>query len=543
MHNLLQGSEYVSMSGKDVPKKEFVELSACCSNLCFQQIEIEQQKAFFSEFWELGDYQAQNVLIKCCMKRSEPKAAIENRDNIRFLRWTYLFPLPSSNIPVCKVFFCNVIGITKNRIFTVQQKIISDSSLKDQRGKHDQHVVKLTETVKTLILVHCESIPHKPSHYKREETTLNYFVNAELTLTQLYSLFVEYYQAVTGILDIPLDETTYTMYFNKNIPFSFTVPRVDVCNICFENENLNSEQEVLSKKAINEHKNLIKSHAELKKELLLRKNELILEFDYAQNLPLPKIPVTEQFYRRLLWLHLFNIHVHNTERSYMFPMLEGFSKKGANTVSNCLFYVIKEECKISCVNKLVLLSDACGGQNRNYTVFSFFSLLSEELQIEIEHVFPVRGHSYCQCDRNFGLYGQKKRKEVIETAEEYVRMIKNSKKPNFIIVSEEDCTIKDYENILKNVNIPKQLQISKAVKIVYYPNGSVDVHSDYSGSFVTYQIEKDISFENLKSASLSIPVGLNPDKLKDIKSLYHYLSKKGKTFFNNYFAKVPIKKK
>ena len=51
----------------------------------------------------------------------------------------------------------------------------------------------------------------------------------------------------------------------------------------------------------------------LKKELLCR------EFDYGQNLPLPKIAVSDQFYRRLIWLQNYNIHVHNSPRSYMFP--------------------------------------------------------------------------------------------------------------------------------------------------------------------------------------------------------------------------------
>lgn len=83
-------------------------------------------------------------------------------------------------------------------------------------------------------------------------------------------------------------------------------------------------------------------------------------------------------------------------------------KKGANSVCNFVEYVIKKELEENYFNKIDLYSDAAGSQNRNYLALRFFSLLSEKYQIEIQHLFPVRGHSYCQCDRNFGLYGKKK---------------------------------------------------------------------------------------------------------------------------------------
>jgi len=138
---------------------------------------------------------------------------------------------------------------------------------------------------------------------------------------------------------------------------------------------------------------------------------IYLEFDFGQNLPLPKIPVSNQFYRRLLWLHVFNVHVFGEhKRSYMYLFLEGKFKKGANTVCNFLLDAIERELKLLArYNKIYLFSDGCGGQNKNYFILSFLSLLCKKLQIEIQHVYPIRGHSYCSCDRNFGLCGQKKK--------------------------------------------------------------------------------------------------------------------------------------
>lgn len=120
-------------------------------------------------------------------------------------------------------------------------------------------------------------------------------------------------------------------------------------------------------------------------------NVLHCEFDFGQNLPLPKLPMNAQFYRRLLWLYVFNVHIYKINRSYMFHFLEGSYKNGANSVCNMVEYAIRKEFEPDSFNKIYLYSDAAGGQNRNYTTLQYFSVLSVELQHEIQHLFPVRG--------------------------------------------------------------------------------------------------------------------------------------------------------
>ena len=116
-------------------------------------------------------------------------------------------------------------------------------------------------------------------------------------------------------------------------------------------------------------------------------------------------------YRRLIWLHFFNVHTFGyNKNSYIYFFFEGKYKKGANTVCNVLNDTIRRELEIGYFNKIYLFSDGCGGQNEKYLVMNFLSLLSEKLQVEIQHLFPVGGHSYCSCERNFGMYGQKKEK-------------------------------------------------------------------------------------------------------------------------------------
>ena len=98
----------------------------------------------------------------------------------------------------------------------------------------------------------------------------------------------------------------------------------------------------------------------IEKKMISENKSLCCEFDFGQNLSLPKIAVSEQFYRRLIWLHIFNVHFYNSksdsekssDHSYMIPFMEGAFKIGANKVCNLLLYVIKEETKIDCCNKI-----------------------------------------------------------------------------------------------------------------------------------------------------------------------------------------------
>ena len=75
--------------------------------------------------------------------------------------------------------------------------------------------MKLTEDVKKLIQQHCEIIPHHKSHYSLKKTQLNYFNDSSITLHTLYISFINYYAAVIGDFDIPIDEKTFFKYFNR----------------------------------------------------------------------------------------------------------------------------------------------------------------------------------------------------------------------------------------------------------------------------------------------------------------------------------------
>lgn len=531
----MQGKEYISENGKLVAAKNFIPVESCCYKKCFNKCSLKLQQRFHETFWGLQDSHKQNILLSSLIKSRDPDT-LQFIERERLIRWIYYFPTDEDNIVVCKKFICDVLSLGRRRIEILQKKMLLKQSLDDARGKHDKHLVKLSNDVQELIKIHCESIPHQRSQYTRESTTLNYFCNPELNLTTLYYLFLEYYTSVTGNLEIPLRESTYSKFFNHNVNFAFKLPRTDVCNQCYESSVTQQQStEIII------HKQEVREYQALKKKFLSEENALKCEFDYAQNLPLPKIPVSEQFYKRLLWLYLFNVHVFNCSNSYMFPFLEGSAKKGANTVCSFVDSTIEREYDKNIHKKIVLFSDAASGQNRNYTVFAFSSALSVKHNVEIWHVFPVRGHSYCQCDRNFGLYSQKKKKkERIETPDEYIELIRDSKDPPFIMVESPNKVLHDFEKTFKGkVRNTNAIKISTARVIHYLPNGNVECYRNYELNEPpdVFKINLKIKLADIIKVSPLI-VGITKQKKADVESLLKYLSSEAQQIYKNYFASI-----
>ena len=162
-----------------------------------------------------------------------------------------------------------------------------------------------------------------------------------------------------------ISETTFRKHFKNNYNIKFKHARSDVCDICFEKER--NIQNLQFDQAYIKHKNNFEIHSLVKKQFLDNdyNKYIVIEFDYSQNKPLPKLPNSCLFYKRLLWLYIFNIHIYQ-DQSYIFHSLEGSSPKNSNSVCSSLFKVIEI---LQIKNKLdgkeiVFLSDNTCAQNK-----------------------------------------------------------------------------------------------------------------------------------------------------------------------------------
>ena len=473
------------------------------------------------------DKEKQDSFLSSTLRKKECKSTQ--------IKWNCFLKLKDlSEVKVCFKFIIQLFQISKQRLTTVKTKCVKNCNFIDMRGRKSIE----PKIKKELFDQFINLVPKTPSHYTSSQKM--YFSNRELNLAQLLIMYKEF--LVSNNQDNNISRTSFTNFFKNNYNIKFKHPRSDVCDTCFEKER--NIQNLQFNQAYNEHINNFNTHSLLKKQYLKGKNYIVIEFDYSQNKPLPKLPNSSLFYKRLLWLYIFNIHVYQ-EQSYIFYSLEGDSPKNSNSVCSSLFKIIE---KLQFENKLsgkeiVFLSDNTCAQNKNWIITRFCSYLSIKFNINIIHFYPVRGHTYSRCDLNFSLMSNHTRKlEIIENFKTYLEVYEKSDK--FTVLKAE---VFDYSQFLLKYFSSKcsQIKIMKTVKFEYFPCGKVVQFSDYN-NIIRQEfnlILANISLDNIKNLTIDCNfkinnIGISKEKRNDILSILKYISSENVNIYENHLKNI-----
>ncbi|XKL65535.1 hypothetical protein PGB90_008955 [Kerria lacca] len=215
---------------------------------------------------------------------------------------------------------------------------IGADSFTCQSGKTTGNRRKIPETTLIDAKAHLEKLPSITSHYTRLK--LKYLQNPRLTVKKLYKIFREYY-AQKNHKPLKMSLHSY-YYFFKRSGYRIRKPLSDVCNFCIRAKlQLKHKNDLQLKAKYDLHQVRIRRYYKEKKELIqfvrIKYDHLVLECDYSQNFAILSLNCNKQFYIRLLWLFVFNIHCHNDNRFRMYHFLETESIKGSNNVASFIY--------------------------------------------------------------------------------------------------------------------------------------------------------------------------------------------------------------
>lgn len=404
-----------------------------------------------------------------------------------------------------------------------------------------------------MVKDHWDSFPRRTSYCGRDRLTKEYFKNPDLSVRKLFSSFQEYFLKSTGT-QLSMRYPTYFNFFRLNCSYSFILPRTDVCDFCTECETLLAANSADPCKIfLLQHKDKVKQYESLKEEYLVKlktgslKDTLILEFDYGQNLALPKLNVPSQFHKRLLWFYIFNIHCHNDNSSFFYHFLEVDAKKNYNSVCSFLYdFASKKLLENRQFKAIILFSSSCREQNKNITMTRFCSWFAKVNEVEIFHIFSVRGHSYSQCDINFGSYGNRLKKvEKVENADEYISIINSCREK----VVEAANLIEDWCEALSKISLKSptseisSFSLQQYVKLQYLCSGDVCVYTTYDeNTFQTFKIFEDLSQKSKTQLGLKRvnSTGISEAKKKDLLSLMRFLTPESQKWYDDIFDKSKV---
>ncbi|CAH1995956.1 unnamed protein product [Acanthoscelides obtectus] len=121
----------------------------------------------------------------------------------------------------------------------------------------------------------------------------------------------------------------------------------------------------------------------------------------------------------------------------MYIYHERQAKKTANEVCSFLLDDLKDVPRNN-INEIHIYSDNCWGQNKNHTLVRMLLALADSGQFsKIVHYFPIRGHSFLPCDRDFAIVKRKlKKHDRISTVHQLAELIVMSSKSNKFTVKE-----------------------------------------------------------------------------------------------------------
>ena len=265
--------------------------------------------------------------------------------------------------------------------------------------------------------------------------------------------------------NIKVSYESYRCIFNNEFNVSFGYPRTDTFSTCDSiiaklahiesqlrdpnnaaNEKLRSDE-----KKITEQQQLHLGKSEVfydrkrnaRKKATTNNQFAALAFDFQKNLYVPNKTTNDVYYKWQLSCYSFNIHVLSSREAHFYCYDETVAKKGSDDVASMLYHFFMNELSET-VKDIALFCDSCSGQNKNWTVIRFCHwLVNKQKRFNsITISFPIRGHSYLECDKNMSLIKAKTDAEIPSEWWSVFRAARENPSP-FIV---HECKQNDFFN-------------------------------------------------------------------------------------------------
>lgn len=443
----VKGQAYTSYSGKHVDQRVQECFNCRCAVKCYAKLTDETKSDIWNNFYSFENKNVQDTYLQGLIEKRQAKRRRSKKKDLDLSEdddqmatddekvsrptkmktnfFTYYLKIDGELQVVCKNTFMKVHDITAKRVRRLCMLLVAGKSPVDLRGKmRSCNAIKGEVCIK--IHEHISKFEAKKTHYGGKPKE---YLDARLNVKIMHNMFLESYPECNSVT-----YSFYRKYFLENFSLTFGRPQVDVCSTCerfsskMRDQSLsdNTKRGVAAEQII--HKRRAKKFYTALKDASVNKDDdtVAIAFDYMQNQPLPHIPVQEVFYLRQLWVNIFCIHNLKTNDANLYLYHEGQAHKSPDEV--CSFLLKYIQTLPNTVKKLLVFSDGTGGQNKNHAVTRFLLSLCDTGRFEsITHYFPVRGHSFMPCDRDFGSIKRVMRKtDRIFTIDQYGELFKRS---------------------------------------------------------------------------------------------------------------------
>lgn len=560
----------LSDASRKIRAMSHVEGEDCKCNRfkCFTIITLDERKLILKQFNLLGSKDKQDnhlagLISVLPIKRRRPRKG-EDESSLHANSYSYKVRVLRDDdmieVQVCHKAFLALHGITNQNVQTIKKALVLTGQAPiDGRGRHNNRVHRLTDETLTKIHEHITSLKGRRSHYSGHDSKKIYLPE-ELDITKLHNMYLEKF---------PLNQVSYETYrqiFNTKYNISFGYPRSDSCSMCdqYIAKLLHLEQKLKTSNSVNEKfhcvtelrkTNIAKTEHVNKANKFYDRKRLAKNFarkrtdseaicfDFMKNLPVPNITTNDTYYRRQFSFYMFNVHILSSGESIFFTYDQTIAKKGSDDVVSMMYFFFANILS-DYVRHVELFCDSCAGQNKNYTVIRFLHLLIHKVgRFESVHItFPVRGHSYMECDKNMGNIKQNVRIELPVEWNEHIRASRVKPSP-FVVVECEPHLFNNWGSYLGRFykkKCPFPTRSISELKITKENTRTVQLRKTYGGPWESYIIKDIIDKRSIPLEDDSGPgvlysgcIPVPQAKYNDLQVLKRFCSPSAQEFFTN----------
>nr|CAI5827690.1 unnamed protein product [Callosobruchus analis] len=251
-----------------------------------------------------------------------------------------------------------------------------------------------------------------------------------------------------------------------------------------------------------------------------------LTFDLQKTHPLPKLSTGISYYKRQLNLYNLGIFVGSSQKGIFNVWLENEAGRGTQEVGSYLRKFINENVNKP-VQKLILWSDSCGGQNRSIKlVLILIHILQNHATLEsISLKFLLSGHSFLPNDSHFGdVECALKYQQRLYTIDDYLEVMRNCRQKQKFLV-----------NRMTRLDMISVSNMERAIT-----NRKSDVNKENISWLKTHEIllKKDnpttlYMRNHITETNFSEPNGkpISAEKAKDLKDILKLVPQDAKLFY------------
>lgn len=524
----LSGVAHTGAKGQKVSAR-IVQPKDCskCRRRCSLVVTEDERVMINTEYWALDTMQKKNQFIANWVEQISKKecttGVVESKREYSRL---YFLPVGGNRVAVCKGFFLKTLCIGENKVGVVLKNLPdSKCAIGDRRGNHPGR--RKPEIDRDIVREHINSFPRVPSHYCRANSTCEYLA-PDLTVIIMYSLYKEYCIEHDCV---PVKLWMYREIFNTEFNLKFHAPRKDQCDQCFQNSHSTKEQQEELHAGYEGHlkrkRDAQEFHDQAKKSC--REGSInFLQMDFASVRFCPSVEAKAIFYKHRLSVYNFTIFDLRTNWAGCYMWHEGVAGRGSTETGSCLYKCLQ---KYADGKPLVIMSDTCGGQNRNANVASMLLHCVKSLDIPmIDQCFYEPGHSFMECDSvHARIEKATKKLEVFDPAGWYAGVRMSSNKYKVIEMSQEDFVdVKKLKtDMLKNVKIDTGFEGVNWLKISwlrYRKDDDQHIYFKYEKTEpfrqfkIVRSIRKKSALATLEQVYTS-PIALSNNKKVDLRNL------------------------